>query len=105
MPTLISHVMLVCDVIYITEPQQCLLGIQSQTSSIFCCFLSNFLSCKLYPSSSIHWPFQTSNIQPIETTLSSSYANLSVTVANTPIVYKASDVNIFSMLISALVRR
>jgi len=72
------------------------LGIQSQTSSMFCYFLSDFLCYRPYSSSSAHGPSQTSNIQPAETTLPSSCADPSVTVTNTSIVWKALGVNTYS---------
>ena len=80
-----------------TKHNQCLtfLGIQSQTSSMFCYFLSDFLCCRPYSSSSTHGPSQTSNIQPAETTPPSSRADPSVTVTNTPIVWKALGVNTY----------
>ena len=102
-PALISHVTLahMHNVICTTsqaQPQQCLtfLGIQSQTLSMFCYFLSDFLYCRPYSSSSTHGSSQTSNIQPAETTLPLSHANPSVTVTNTLIVWKALDVNTYS---------
>jgi len=63
---------------------------------MFCYFLSDFLRCRPYSSSSTHGPSQTSNIQPAETTPPSSRADPSVTVTNTPIVWKASGVNTYS---------
>jgi len=76
-----------------TQPQQCLPGIQSQISGIFCYFLSDFLCCRTYSSSRTHGPPPTSNIQPVETTLPSSRLDPSATVTSTPIAYKASGVD------------
>ena len=79
-----------------TQPQQCLPGIQSQISGIFCYFLSDFLCCRTYSSSRTHGPSPTSNIQPVETTPPSSRLDPSATVTSTPIVCKALGVNNFS---------
>ena len=76
-----------------TQPQQCLPGIQSQISGIFCYFLSDFLCCRTYYSSRTHGPSLTFNPRPAETTPPSSRLDPSATVTSTPIAYKASDVN------------